>query len=860
MKSDIRFEWEKAVQRLIAVATVLSMVSPLVLYLIFSVAKQKAAIGAEMEVLSHIITEQINQNPDYWTYEDIRLASILRHRPHTGDFQEHRQIFDSNQKLVAENVVNLKLPVLSLDTPVYDAGTTAGFLRITWSIQATLVRAALVFAASCAGGALLYFVLHTFPLRVLRSAFAALHKEKEQATITLGSIADAVITTDTSLNILSLNPAAIEFAGTTMADVAGKPFGDYFRIIRPQTRHSLEELLFQCLQSEKHSPPLLDQAVLERQIDGREYQVEITVSPLYDEQARLLGLVVVLHDVTESRVLEKQLKDKVLELVHIVRYAGVGITFIRDGVIQKANGIAAEILGMPQDEVVGKELSFILKTCLGFTQPLDHIYETLGDGRIFNMEHRAIRADGRQIWLRLIGQAIDPNRIRENGTVWIAQDITRLKQQQEQLEAARLQAEEASRFKSEFLAHVSHELRSPLSGVIGLNRLVLDTELTSLQRQYLTMVDGTVETLLLLINNLLDLSKIESGAMELEEKTFNISSICTYIRNIVTLQVEEKGLNLIFTLAEDVPAKLIGDELRLGQILLNLVSNALKFTSSGSIEVVCEKMSQSESAIQLSFKVIDTGCGMDDTTCKKIFEAFVQASNSVARTHGGSGLGLSICKKLTELMGGEIWVDSVVEKGTTFTFTAWFKTVTGVTTDFSETNPHTEEKLTETRPPMRRILVVDDLPVNQTIAKLLLELDGHTIDVAGNGREALVALAKSTYNVIFMDVQMPGLDGLTATRLIRRCEKEENPNAREDNNLIKALSAKIRGKHIPIIGMTGNAMDEGKQDCYAAGMDGYISKPFERIEMLEALDMAFKQQSSTGVGSTGSPQATTLPA
>ena len=840
MKNNPGFKWEGAVRRLIAVAVILCMVAPLALFLVFSLAKQKAGIEAEAEILAHIITDQINNNPEHWIYEDIRLASILRHRPHNDGFQEQRQIFDNSQKLIAEESASLQWPLLRVDVPVYDAGMPVGFLRIPGSIQKILIRAAFVFAVSCACGALLYFILHIFPLKVLRSAFAALHKEKEQATITLQSIADAVITTDTSLNIHSLNPSAMKFAGEAMDSMKGKPFADVFNIIHPESRQTMAGILPEFLKEEKSSCRLTDQAMLVRQTDGREYQVEFTVSPLHDEQSKLIGLVIVLHDVTESRALEKQLKNKVQELTHIVRYAGVGIALVRHGIIQKANGIVGEIIGMSPGEAIGKDIRFILKTCLGFTEPLDHIYKRLENGEIFDIEHRAIRDDGKEIWLRLIGQAIDPDQIRESGSVWIAQDITRLKQQQEQLENARLHAEEASRFKSEFLAHVSHELRSPLSGIVGLNKLVLDTELTSLQKHYLTIIDESGENLLLLINNLLDLSKIESGVMELEEQSFKISSICEYIRNIVELRVKEKGLALTFTLDPNVPAELIGDELRLNQILLNLIGNAIKFTTSGGIEVVCEKISQSDTDIELRFKVIDTGCGIDESARKKIFEAFVQASSSIARTHGGSGLGLSICKKLTDLMGGDISVESTPGAGATFSFTARFKIELETQTEEGTADVQNEAVI-EPLPQSRRILVVDDLPVNQTIAKLLLECEGHTVDVAGNGREALRALAESTYDAVFMDVQMPVMDGLTATRLVRRCETKKYPAAREDNDLIRTISARIRGTHLPIIGVTGNAMDDGKQDCLKAGMDGYVSKPFAREELIEALDLVFKR-------------------
>jgi len=222
--------------------------------------------------------------------------------------------------------------------------------------------------------------------------------------------------------------------------------------------------------------------------------------------------------------------------------------------------------------------------------------------------------------LRLIAQGIDPSSISERGSVWIAQDISQLKQHQEELQIAKFRAEEANRFKSEFLAQVNHELRNPLNGIIGMNRLVLETDLTPVQQQYLTIVQDSAETLLLLINDLLDLSKIEAGVMELEETPFRIASIYDYVHNIMALKIKEKGLSLTLSISENVPLELIGDELRLGQILLNLVGNALKFTSTGGVNVLCQRISQTETTVQLRFNVTDTGCGIDESARKKDFQ------------------------------------------------------------------------------------------------------------------------------------------------------------------------------------------------------------------------------------------------
>lgn len=842
MNSNMKFPWESTVRPLIVFVAILCTIAPLALYLLFSLAEQKINMKAEAEIFAHTITDEINKNPEYWQYEDMRFSTILRHRLHDKNCQEHRELFDSHSNLVAENNNVLPRPVISTKVSVFEAGTPVGILKITRSLRLILKTSVLVGLASSFCGALVYWILHIFPLKALKTAFAALHREKEQATVTLRAIADAVITTDTSLNILSLNPAAAQLAGVQSPDVLGNPFREHLTIINRQTQEEVAELLEDCLQSGDIPCRWRKEAVLVRQGDGCEFQVEITVSSLHDEQARLVGLVIVFHDVTASHALEKLLKEKVRQLAVIVKYAGVGIVFVRNGIVHEVNTLTSEILGTPQEALIGQVAASILTVNLGYKEPVDHIYDQLSKGEIVDIEHQLVRPNQKRIWLRLIGQGVDPNRIGERGSVWIIQDISHMKEYEESLQLAKFHAEEASRFKSEFLAHVNHELRNPLGGIIGLVRLVLDTELTSLQRKHLSIVENAGETLLLLINNLLDLSKIEAGVMELEEKSFRIGSIYDYVQNLVSMRIKEKGLSLTLSVSEEVPLLLIGDELRLGQILLNLVGNAIKFTTTGGISVLCRKISQTESTVQLQFDVSDTGCGIDEQARKRIFDAFVQASSSVARIHGGSGLGLSICKKLTELMNGDIVVQSEPGKGSTFSFTGFFmyegqpeiQLIAG-----DQVKPKQDKEpqhIEESQKRGRRILLVEDISFNQVIAKLILEGEAHCVQLAANGREALAALKDSVFDVIFMDVQMPVMDGLTATRLIRRCEKEKNPQAREDNYLMRDVSSVLYGRHTPIVGMTGNSTEDGKLECFAAGMDNYISKPYERQEMLRVLD------------------------
>jgi CheY-like chemotaxis protein len=368
---------------------------------------------------------------------------------------------------------------------------------------------------------------------------------------------------------------------------------------------------------------------------------------------------------------------------------------------------------------------------------------------------------------------------------------------------------------------------------MGMNRLALDTKLTPEQHEYLTIAQSAADSLLLLINDILDSSKIDAGQMELEEKSFDLSTILESVIDIIGVTAKEKGLNLYLELADDFQTILLGDELRLRQVLINLLGNAIKFTERGDISVCCEMSSQNENEIFLKFKVVDSGVGIPENVLGLIFKEFSQADTSITRTHGGTGLGLSICKKITNLMGGEIWIESEEGKGSTFFFTACFKkSQTPLEPDVSK--PDKTEILEWAGSPLK-ILLVEDNPINQLLAKRILEKQSHHVEIAENGLKAMQALIDNDFDVILMDVQMPVMDGLTTTRLIRRCENSKDIEAGEYQELLQKLSLKINADHIPIVAMTANAMVEDREKCLEAGMDDFVSKPFKAGEVYRAI-------------------------
>jgi len=439
---------------------------------------------------------------------------------------------------------------------------------------------------------------------------------------------------------------------------------------------------------------------------------------------------------------------------------------------------------------------------------LDELKSNLMHGKPFQGELKNYAKDGTPYWLNI---SITPIK-NHDGIVThftaIERDVTTQKTNEKELEEQKNKAETANVTKSEFLANMSHELRTPMNGIIGLSDLLMDTQLNDEQKQSVEAINKSSESLLMLLNDILDSSKIEAGEMTLENVPFNLRGLVNDSIKLFKPKIDEKKLDFKFHYSPSLPVGIISDSNRLQQILMNLISNALKFTDRGEIALT---LSRTQNNI-LKVTIDDTGIGIPEDKQDHVFSKFSQADETTSRRYGGTGLGLAICKSLITIMGGKIGVHSIVGQGSSF----WF-TLPIVETDIEVLETKGVEIASQVDFGNVHVMVVDDHPINLMLARKLLKKIGiQRIQIVDNGQEAFEYTQVGMYDAILMDCQMPGMDGFQTTEAIRKMHKGQ------------AL-------HTPIIAVTANAMKGDRQKCLAAGMDDYISKPIDPNTLIQTL-------------------------
>ena len=621
-------------------------------------------------------------------------------------------------------------------------------------------------------------------------------------------LSEAVFESDADDRIVFMNPASRSIFGREPQECLGRSLAD---LLVEDDRDAWRGL------PDGHDGPAVNPSPLRAQRpDGSLAWVEVSTARTEEG-----GTVGVIRDVTRQKLAQDELAR-----LSIVASSTDNMVIITDaqGRTEWVNRAFTELTGHTLADIAGRKPGDLLQSDQTDPQAVARIAQALREGRSVREELLNRTKDGREYWVALQITPVVDARGRIERFVSVQVDITERKRQERvilehnaqleervrartsELARAKELAEAATMAKSQFLANMSHEIRTPLNAIIGLSHLCLATTLQPRQQDYLAKIEQAGQSLMRIVNDILDFSKIEAGSLDLESAPLRLSDVTDRVLALLGETARAKDLELTVDIAQAVPEVLVGDALRLEQVLLNLCGNAIKFTHRGSVRLVIDTVAVDDETVELAFEVRDTGIGIAAEQSKRLFQAFSQADSSTTREFGGTGLGLAICKRLVERMGGRIGVRSAPGTGSTFFFN--LRLGRQVPRGLGSAASHPDEVELEAmrrRHQGARIMVVEDNAFNQQVVREMMESVGAEVVVATSGREALERLAEDPgFDVVLMDMQMPDIDGLEATRRIRE-------------------TAGLSG--LVVIAMTANATAEDRRRCIEAGMNDFETKP-----------------------------------
>jgi two-component system sensor histidine kinase/response regulator len=657
---------------------------------------------------------------------------------------------------------------------------------------------------------------------------AVLRREAEERTrLTLDSAGDGIIGVDGEGRATFVNNAAERMLGFSEGELIGRPIHALIHHSRSDgSPYPAEECPMRAAftDGEVHR---VDEEILWRK-DGTGFQAGYTANPIRKD-GHVIGAVIAFEDITIRKRAEESVRNSEQRLAQIIDFLPDPTWVVdNEGVVATWNRAMEVLTGFSAKDMVGKgnyEYAFafyderrpVLIDLVRMWKPefADKYLSIKQDGSILRSEsHHPHLGNGGLYLSGTAGLLYDASG-NPAGAIEALRDITDRKQMEEKLRQAQEAAEAASKAKGDFLANMSHEIRTPMNAILGMAHLALKTELTLKQRDYLDKINTAGNSLLGIINDILDFSKIEAGKLEMEAVPFNLEEVLDNLASLITVKAHEKeGLEVLFSTSPEVPRALVGDPLRLGQVFINLTNNAVKFTERGEIVVSSELVHAGEKTVEVKFAVRDTGIGMTDEQKARLFQSFSQADTSTTRKFGGTGLGLAISKRLVEMMGGRIWVESVPGASSTFYFTAVF----GIGRE-ETISPHTPP------PDLRglRTLVVDDNSTSREILQGMLESFSFEVSLAASGEEGLTEFKKSIagqgYDLVVMDWKMPGIDGIEAARRIKK---------------LAGLSRMPR-----IILVTAYGREEIMRQAEKIGVDGFLIKPVSPSVMFDTIMQAF---------------------